>query len=617
MMKLSTLSIASLSLGLFPSLAFGELLLREDFKETWQHLGISSTNLVHQGFLSMELAGDHQNLLKSSHHEWMKDPYYFWNGPTKAPTAVLLKFSSPMNLSDQASKLRVNTRHSGKAESFPLVQSEGNWYVSHSSLTGQTEFITSEYAFHKLKWVPFDPASLGLRLKQKAEINWNAVTGIGFFNAYKGQATIDGVKKSSTRMNWFEIHSSLEKQDQAIKELAKQQSPKGRPAPERPFFEATTPFYHSSVTVPVNQKTKIEIPRAVLIRLNPSIWSCFDIDTQQLVAVWKSKTNFPVTLDSMASMTYPDKLGKAKIVPRVDGELVYLNSAKPAHSDSKWLGVQAVEGGVVVRYSIGDRNIPEQHRWDNQLTRTISISPGKSKFSLPLASSKKSGLSKSTAPLLVNASERPSKLELSSESLQSSANSELITKAAKDPYPQRFNVWTPEEKVKGSYFMNIPLCEPNIFHRGIRPTDIEFTKEGIGYITTFDGDVWSISQQNGRERQWKRVAAGFNGSTNLEITQDGKILAWTAQVSPTSWTKTRMAGSSITSAFPMPSSKRYTPETTRCLWKKHPMALSMLLKEVSTLIVHPLNLDTEAPSCVSQKMVPQLRCSLTVCACPM
>jgi hypothetical protein len=181
------------------------------------------------------------------------------------------------------------------------------------------------------------------------------------------------------------------------------------------FVEKGQPFLRSALVI--SEKPGNVVRRGVIIRLGEDLWACFDPDLLRHAAVWKSPPNQPpLTLDSMAAVSYPDKQAKAEKAPALSGTLLSSSPELPgigiterAATDPRkgtltdgktkvgplpaaqfrWLGISLRGDQVELGYRVGTREIRETNRalTPGLIERVISISPGKETVAIHLDSS--------------------------------------------------------------------------------------------------------------------------------------------------------------------------------------------------------------------------------------
>lgn len=317
-----------------------------------------------------------------------------------------------------------------------------------------------------------------------------------------------------------------------------------------PFLESETPFLSSALLI--KDEKKIDpVRRGILIPLGNNHWACFDTDLLRWGAIWKAPAGQPpLTLDSMAAISYPNGKAKAKSPPSLRGNLLHTNSARPgggpevlskgdtrpslASNPSKqigpfppdqgrWLGLELRGKLPVLRYRIADAVIEEilLKTADQQFKRIIHLAPHRKRFHLNLGNTfthiHKSPLS--SQHLIFRPSEEPRTLTFATQP----------TERATFPTPKPAEPIFPE----GQIFTNLPSTKDGPYAirkltlpttpRFVRPTDLAFLSDGTGLLTTLDGDVWRIETPEAKTSRWTRIASGLFETISLEVTPDDRI----------------------------------------------------------------------------------------------
>jgi cytochrome c551/c552 len=178
------------------------------------------------------------------------------------------------------------------------------------------------------------------------------------------------------------------------------------------FVEKEQPFLRSALVI--SEKSVNIVRRGVLIRLGEDLWTCFDPDLLRYAAIWKSPPNQPpLTLDSMAAVSYPDKQAKADKPPFLSGTILASTPELPGVgfrdipfacyregllTDGKtkvgplpvenfrWQGISLRDKQVILNYRIGTRQIKESTHAikPDLIERVISISPGENSIAINL-----------------------------------------------------------------------------------------------------------------------------------------------------------------------------------------------------------------------------------------
>jgi len=188
------------------------------------------------------------------------------------------------------------------------------------------------------------------------------------------------------------------------------------PLPPNGFLESEQAFFRSALIV--SEKPMNRVRRGVLIHLGRSYWTCFDPDLLRYAACWKApEGEAPLTMDTMAAVSYPDGTAKADMPPVLRGKIFTQTSELPGvgiaelpetdiretvltegngkvgplpAGTGKFLSVVPTEGGVILTYSIGERIVHDTYRMTlaGNLERILAVSPGKESVAIGLDGSK-------------------------------------------------------------------------------------------------------------------------------------------------------------------------------------------------------------------------------------
>ena len=318
-----------------------------------------------------------------------------------------------------------------------------------------------------------------------------------------------------------------------------------------PFLESEAPFLNSALIIKEGKKIN-PVRRGILIPLGESRWACFDTDLLRWAAIWKApKDSPPLTLSSMAAVSYPEGKAKAKKPPALRGELIFTTPALPGAGSrtddrptlragsklgsekvgpfpillGRWLGLELRGEIPVLKYRLQDATISEFiPRGDGQnLRRVIEVSSHKTELLLHLGPHFKavtgSGASLRQGVLRLSASSSPRVIVAGTESAAALA---FPPKIPLNPiFPERIAVANPDAMVKGPYTIR-PLALPQ-GSRYIRPTDLAFFSDGSALLATLDGDLWRIESPNAATSHWTRVASGLFETISVEITPDDRV----------------------------------------------------------------------------------------------
>jgi hypothetical protein len=178
----------------------------------------------------------------------------------------------------------------------------------------------------------------------------------------------------------------------------------GKPLPPNGFLESEQPFLRSALIVSETPPNRVR--RGVILPLGNELWTCFDPDLLRYAVTWKTpEGEAPLSMDSMAGISYPDEKAKAEAVPILSGEILTSSPELPGagirsmpEKDiregeligggkvgpmpaevGRFLGLALSGERVVIEYKIGQRHVREmdscasRHRsnraWDRWRSR--------------------------------------------------------------------------------------------------------------------------------------------------------------------------------------------------------------------------------------------------------
>lgn len=352
------------------------------------------------------------------------------------------------------------------------------------------------------------------------------------------------------------------------------------------FVEKEQPFIRSALII--SEKPANVVRRGVLIRLGESLWTCFDPDLLRHAAVWKTPPNQPpLTLDSMAAVSYPNKQAKADKPPALNGTLLASTPALPGAgvtglpaadprqgtltdgktkvgplpaADFRWQGISLRGDQVVLSYRVGTREIRETNRalTPGLIERVISISPGNETVAIHLdAASGKITASGAAQSVILGSGDLPHFLIRGSGKFSALANATrgtfLSIPASREPaafqilrsrapianpprpapiietttpvFPEKIESTGPAAEKNTSPIATRPikLPFPNPWNRAIRPTDIAFLSSGDALLTTLDGDVWRITSIETPAATWSRAAFGIFEPMSITVNAKDEV----------------------------------------------------------------------------------------------
>lgn len=319
------------------------------------------------------------------------------------------------------------------------------------------------------------------------------------------------------------------------------------------FLEKEAPFLNTALLIQEEGTSKKNIVRrGALLPLGEDTWACFDTDLLRWAAVWVSrKGKPPITMDSMAAVSYPDKKAKAKSPPRLKGKIidsmpevlgagsgeVALPDTRPRlllgqkghvgpfpQKQGRWLGLELRGKSPVLRYRIGECVIEEflPKIKNGNLVRVLQVAKHDEPLHFRVGKTLRFVLGGGVLDkglLILPPSEKDRTITLS---MTKGKPVVFPTKApAVVSFPQLLNVKNPSEQIQNHYA--IRSLEIPTSSRAIRPTDIAFLSDGSGLLTTLDGDVWRVKTPYEEKSTWRRVASGLFETISIETTFDDRI----------------------------------------------------------------------------------------------
>lgn len=343
------------------------------------------------------------------------------------------------------------------------------------------------------------------------------------------------------------------------------------------FIEPEQNFLRSALIV--SEKPANRVRRGVLLPLGHDLWTCFDPDLLRYAAIWKAPAGQPpLTMDSMAGVSYPNEKAKADKVPALRGDLISAAPELPGvgsptlpetdirkgellsgkgkvgplpSENARWLGLELWGKEVVLRYRIGTRQIMESScaTSPDQIQRLIRVAPGKETVTIdigaklgafdPNSDDKMPPVSvEGTGTIkIVSGSSKvtiaPSEKVVQVTIIRSSRIGDKEDPPRKFPekspatpsFPGQVTAINPNPKKSTSPITGRDLTIPseNPWKRTIRPTDIAFLSNGEALITTLDGDVWRVSNIETKTATWSRAAFGLFESMSIAINAKDEV----------------------------------------------------------------------------------------------
>jgi mono/diheme cytochrome c family protein len=358
----------------------------------------------------------------------------------------------------------------------------------------------------------------------------------------------------------------------------------GAPKPWADWVERDFPFFSSVLDASKagsGLPTRNVSPRALVLNVGGSLWAAFDPDLLRVTAVWQGNGVTPTAL-APGSYQTPDRKtqGGQTNLPQPDGKVwlatgIYPGwqaGAQPSFDDprepaptveevgrgpipeamGRFNAIRLVGGNAVLEYTVSGTEIRE---WialsltvhSSALTRDIEVAPSSATLWLMLGSKR---------PDVMVSLCRGSDGAATLETIQQGGDAVLAVKVAAHAKPARFCVavgdsreavdrsadpipgdkalqrWPQEittavtrSTAKDAYVIDdFALPTTNPWRRNVRPSDIQFFKDGVGVTVTLDGDVWLIHGLGDPKApvRWKRFASGLHEPLSLAI-RDNQI----------------------------------------------------------------------------------------------
>jgi glucose/arabinose dehydrogenase/mono/diheme cytochrome c family protein len=342
-----------------------------------------------------------------------------------------------------------------------------------------------------------------------------------------------------------------------------------------PFFSSIVDARKAGADFPPNNLT----PRGLVLRIGPETWAAFDVDLLRMAAIWHGKGVTPVAL-APGSYHKPDRKtpGGQSSLPEPDGSVWLANGIYPGWQSGphvsfadprepapspeevgrgpvsedigRFSAVRQVRNGVVLEYTAAGalvrEHMEELRKGDTwTVAREFEVAPSTrdlyvvlgtttsnvsvairgagvllDKVPLPL-----SDHALSTWTVRVPSHQQPSTFVVNFTSgLDAPA---VAAEISLEPAPRRWiqevtTTVTPSTSKDAYVVDDIGLPITNPWHRGFRPSDIQFLRDGTGAVVTLDGDVWLVRGLGDPSgvAHWKRFASGLHEPLTLTVRDD-------------------------------------------------------------------------------------------------
>ena len=478
-------------------------IFREDFRDdVAAHIPVTNEDLT-SDFLTLKRLGPGADKIKLSYHpEIENDPHYVWNGECSGPTLLAFDFKEKLNLSSSDWFVKVGSKNVGQSKLHLALRIDNKWFIRKEALENQNEWNEQTLKLSASTWLTLDPNTITIGTEQETP-NLKETNAIGFVSPHKPQRSAD-----CTRLNWFEL-------------LQSDKAPPKKKLPENGFLEPETPFLRSAL-VYEHEGHEHFVRRGILIPLHyRNRWACFDPDTLHWAVVWEAPPGTaPITYDSMAGVSFPNKKAKAKRAPRLLGKILIIDpnftnpqrkTPKPSRQKfgplspaaGEWIGITLSGNRPLIRY-----------RLDSTIVSELVTSSQNSLFEHQVKIEGNDFFGQGFHNLKI--SHQPDgKLILTKPQ-------PLITEEPKIIFPTAYSVENhqPQEKPP---FTTRSLIFPPKSERPIRATDLAFKTNGDAFLTTLDGDVWRIENCEKETSTWTRIATGLFEPIAIEVDHQDRL----------------------------------------------------------------------------------------------
>ncbi len=349
--------------------------------------------------------------------------------------------------------------------------------------------------------------------------------------------------------------------------------------PDFPFFSSVLDARKAGAGMPADNLS----PRGIVLNLGHDCWACFDPDLLRVSALWHGAG---VTPTALAPGSYHDisrkTPGGQEGLPRADGKLwtatgIYpgwqlgaglslTDPRSPAPSPEevgrgplletmgRFNALRLVGDTVVLEYTVGATAV---HEWMTATDRdglpvierhfqieaspealrlVLGVKAAATTLALAVAPDSTGGIRLATKQnvSVVDVPARRTAVTFAVAIAQGANATPLRASASPLPLGKAKSRWPQEiptalipadANATAAYVVDhFTLPEANPWHRGFRPSDIQFLPDGTGAVVTIDGDVWlvrGLHEANGWVR-WRRFASGLHEPMSLAI-RDGQI----------------------------------------------------------------------------------------------
>jgi len=537
-------SIIAIFLITAATLIASQEVFRENFRTIKAHVPLVTEDLTMSPFLSLVRHGETGDQYKLSFHpERTSDPHYIWNGLTSSSTAVEFTFAQPLDMSAVDTTVKCHTKNEGTSLLHLALKTPQGWIVTRKGIAKSKNWKTDQFQLHKTEWLKFDNQKIHLGSPIKKPF-LKQIEALAFVNPKAPNKS-----KDCTRIDWFSLHSSSAKI-----------SPNHQ-VKSAPFWEKSQPFLRSALVFKEGKKEN-RTRRGIILRLGHGLYTCFDPDLLRYSALWRANEGeIPITMDSMAGTSYPDKHTKATRPPELQGallastpEIAGVAQENEAFTDprtqvsnssgdklgrlprkfGRWLGLTVKDLNTTLQYQVGKTKLQESILAldPNSIERTIHIGPTDKTIHIAIAQQNTHLIDVSTTALpeisaqknylIIKPFNKDRTIKILIKLKPSLNANNDSDKAIADPLAKSMEI----SSLKAAKRMpikvrNLVVPHDNIAKRPVRLTSIDFLSSGDAIISTLDGDIWRVEDIDQKTARWTRVAAGIFEPMSVAInTQD-------------------------------------------------------------------------------------------------
>jgi glucose/arabinose dehydrogenase/mono/diheme cytochrome c family protein len=343
--------------------------------------------------------------------------------------------------------------------------------------------------------------------------------------------------------------------------------------PDFPFFSSVLDARKAGAALPANNLT----PRGIILNLGHDCWACFDPDLLRVSAVWRGPGVSPRALAPGSYVEAGQKTpGGQTPAPEPTGniwlasgiypgwqagdQLLLEDPREPAPSPeeigrgpvSEEMGrfdaLRLVRGGVVLEYTAGGAKVRDWTTVTEQnghpvIERHLNIGASSKPSRIVLGTkSAETTISLGLAPrdqsivqlaeeksvwtvrIAPHAQPVPLVIALTTGGTPVSVTPRILPTETPAPrWPQEVTTSVKRSTATDAYVVDtIALPIENPWRRGVRPSDIQFLKDGTGVSITLDGDVWLVRglHDDAGKPRWKRFTSGLHEPMSVAIRND-------------------------------------------------------------------------------------------------